>query len=134
MVFEDGDAALRWQLHEIGVGTRPLWPSATLEGTGRTNGMTLAANTLRQLSPSPDGAWLAGIVAGSEGPELWRVRLDGQELWRSPIPSGRASWPAWASTTEIACVLATPQGDGISSPCGEPPIVTTPALRVVGPM
>ena len=134
VVFEDGDAALRWQLHEIGVGTRPLWPSATLEGTGRTNGMTLAANTLRQLSPSPDGAWLAGIVAGSEGPELWRVRLDGQELWRSPISSGRASWPAWASTTEIACVLATPQGDGISSPCGEPPIVTTPALRVVGPI
>lgn len=134
LVFEDGDAPLRWRLHEIGVGTRPLWPSATLVGTGRTSEMSLDANTLRQLSPSPDGAWLAGVVAGREGPELWRVRLDGQELWRSPIAGGRASWPAWASPTEIACVLSTPQGDRISSPCGEPPLTTAPALRIVGPI
>ena len=134
LVFEDGEAPLRWRLHEIGVGTRPLWPSATLEGTGTTNGTTLEANALRQLSPSPDGAWLAGMVAGREGPELWRVRLDGQELWRSPIARGRASWPAWAAATEIACVLSTPDGDGISSPCGEPPLTTAPPLRIVGPI
>ena len=134
LVFEDGEAPLRWRLHEIGVGTRPLWPSATLEGTGTTNGTTLEANALRQLSPSPDGAWLAGMVAGREGPELWRVRLDGQELWRSPIAGGRASWPAWAAATEIACVLSTRDGDGISSPCGEPPLTTVPSLRIVGPI
>ena len=134
LVFEDGDAPLRWRMHEIGVGTRPLWPSATLVGTGRTSEMSIEANTLRQLSPSPDGAWLAGVVAGREGPELWRVRLDGQELWRSPIAGGRASWPAWASPTEIACVLSTPDGDRISSPCGEAPLTTTPPLRVVGPI
>ena len=134
IVFEDGGAASRWQLHELGVGTRALWPVATLEGGGATSGMTLPANALRQLSVSPDGVWIAGLVAGRDGPELWRVRLDGQELWRSPISTGRPSWPAWASATEIACVLSTAAGDGISVPCGTPPIVTTPGLRVSGPI
>lgn len=134
VVFEDGGAAARWQMHEIGVGTRPLWPSATLEGSGATSGMTLPANALRQLSASPDGAWLAGIVAGRDGPELWRVRLDGQELWRTAITVGRASWPAWASATEMACVLATSAGDGLSVPCGTAPLATSPALRVAGPI
>ncbi len=134
ILFEDGGATARWQMHELGVGTRPLWPVATLEGGGATSGMTLPANALRQLSVSPDGVWIAGIVAGREGPELWRVRLDGQELWRSPITTGRPSWPAWASATEIACVLATAGGDGVSVPCGTPPLVTRPALRIAGPI
>ena len=134
VIFEDGGAAARWQLHEIGLGTRPLWPDATLEGGGASSGTTVSANALRQLSVSPDGAWLAGLVAGREGPELWRVRLDGRELWRSAITTGRPSWPAWASATEMACVLATPAGEGVSSPCGTPPLVTSPALRVSGPM
>lgn len=134
VVFEDGGAEARWQLLEIGVGSRPLWPAATLEGTGRTSGMTLPANALRQLSASPDAAWVAGVVTGREGPEIWRVRLDGQELWRTAITAGRPSWPAWASATEIACVLSTAAGDGLSSPCGAPPLVTTPALRLSGPI
>jgi len=134
IVFEDGGAAARWQLHEIGTGTRPLWPSATLEGSGATSGMTLAANTLRQLSASPDGAWLAGVVTGREGPELWRVRLDGQELWRTAITTGEPSWPAWTSATEMACVLQTAAGNGVSVPCGTAPLVTTPALRAAGPI
>lgn len=134
VIFEDGGAAARWQLHEIGVGTRPLWPEATLEGGGASSGTTVSANALRQLSVSPGGAWLAGLVAGREGPELWRVRLDGQELWRSAITTGRPSWPAWASATEMACVLATPAGEGVSSPCGTPPLVTSPDLRVSGPI
>ena len=134
VVFEDGGAAVRWQLHEIGVGTRPLWPGAMLEGSGATSGVTLAANALRQVSVSPDGAWIAGLVAGREGPELWRVRLDGQELWRTPITTGRPSWPAWASATVMACVLTTPAGDGVSIPCGSAPLVTTPPLRVAGPI
>ncbi|MSO62904.1 MAG: hypothetical protein EXQ50_12585 [Acidobacteria bacterium] len=134
VVFEDGGASARWQLHEIGVGTRPLWPDAMLEGSGPTSGMTLTANALRQVSVSPDGAWVAGLVAGPEGPELWRVRLDGQELWRTPVTTGRPSWPAWASATVMACVLTTPAGDGVSIPCGSTPLVTTPALRVAGPI
>lgn len=134
IILEDGGADLRWQLHEIGVGTRPLWPDATLEGTGVTSGVTLAANSLRQLSPSPDGAWVAGIAAGSEGPALWRIRLDGQELWRSEIANGRPSWPAWTSPTEMACLVATPNGDRVSVPCGSAPLVTTPSLTFTGPM
>ena len=83
VVFEDGGAAARWQMLDLGGGARPLWPTATLTGTGPTSGMSLPANSLRQLAASPDGAWVVGMVAGSEGPELWRVRLDGQELWRT---------------------------------------------------
>ena len=134
VIFDDGGAEARWQLHEIGVGTRPLWPETTLEGGGASSGTTVAANALRQLSVSPDGEWVAGLVAGREGPELWRVRLDGQELWRSAITTGRPSWPAWASATEMACVLATSAGEGVSLPCGTPPLVTSPALRVSGPI
>jgi len=134
VIFEDGGAPARWQMHEIGVGTRPLWPTAMLESGGASSGTTVAANALRQLSVSPGGEWVAGLVAGREGPELWRVRLDGQELWRSPITTGRPSWPAWASATEMACVLDTPAGAGVSSPCGTPAIVTSPALRVSGPI
>jgi Tol biopolymer transport system component len=134
IIFEDGGAAWRWQLHELGVGSRPLWPVATLEGSGAMSGTRLPANALRQVSVSPDGAWIAGIASGPEGPELWRVRLDGQELWRTPVASGRPSWPAWASATEIACVLTTGDGDGISVPCGTTPVATRPALRVAGPI
>ncbi len=134
VIFEDGGAAWRWHLHEIGVGARPLWPVATLESSGVTTGVTLEANALRQLSVSPDGGWIAGLASGRDGPELWRVRLDGQELWRTPITAGRPSWPAWASATEMACVLSTAQGDGISSPCGAAPLVTRPALRISGPI
>ncbi|MEZ5292946.1 MAG: hypothetical protein R2745_17835 [Vicinamibacterales bacterium] len=132
IVFEDGGAAQRWRLHEIGRDARPLWPTPTLEST--PSGLTLPANALRQLAASPDGAWLAGIVNGREGPELWRVRLDGQELWRTAITTGRASWPAWASPTEMACVLATGDTAGISIPCGAAPLATTPPLHVAGPI
>ena len=68
VVFEDGGAAARWQMLDLGGGARPLWPTATLTGTGATSGMSLPANSLRQLAASPDGAWVVGMVAGSEGP------------------------------------------------------------------
>ncbi|MGD9904988.1 MAG: TolB family protein [Vicinamibacterales bacterium] len=132
LVFEDGGAAARWQLLELGVGTRPLWPSQTLTGTGPTSGVQLGANTLRQLAVSPDGAWLAAIAAGSDGPDLWRVRLDGQELWKTTIAEGRASSPAWASPTEIACVVTSAAGGRVSAPCGAPPLATTPTLDIAG--
>lgn len=134
VIFEDGGAAARWQLLEIGAGAAPLWPAATLESTAGGSGLSVAANALRQLAASPDGAWLAGLVAGREGPELWRVRLDGQELWRTPITTGRPSWPAWSAPTEMACVLETADAAGISVPCGTAPLVTRPALRVAGPI
>ncbi|MEP7116973.1 MAG: hypothetical protein ABI880_05300 [Acidobacteriota bacterium] len=134
VIFEDGGAAVRWQLLELGMGTRPLWPEATLEGSGTTSGVTLEANQLRQLSASPDGAWVAGVAAGREGPELWRVRLDGQELWRTAITTGQPSWPAWASAREMACVLSTAAGAGLSVPCGTVPVITAPALAVAGPI
>lgn len=132
LLFEDGGAAPRWRMHELGVGARALWPTPTLEST--PSGLSLAANALRQLSVSPDGGWLAGLVAGREGLELWRVRLDGQELWRTALTGGRPSWPAWASATEMACVVSTTDHDGISVPCGAAPLVTTPPLRVSGPI
>lgn len=132
LIFEDGGAEARWQMLEIGVGARPLWPGATLKGTGATSGVTLAANALRQLSVSPDGTWLAAIATASEGPELWRVRLDGQELWRTAITSGRASWPAWPSSTEIACVVSGADGGRLSIPCGGAPMATTPLLDIAG--
>lgn len=134
VIFEDGDADARWRRYEIGAGAAALWPTKTLESAQGTSGLSLPANALRQLSASPDGVWLAGLVSGREGPELWRVRLDGQELWRTPITSGRPSWPAWSSATEMACVLETADASGVSAPCGSPAIATHPTLRIVGPL
>jgi WD40-like Beta Propeller Repeat len=132
VIFEDGGAPARWQLLDLATGVRPLWPSSTLTGTGATSGMTLAANTLRQVVASPDGAWIVGLVAGSDGPELWRVRLDGQELWKTAIATGRAASPAWTSPREIACVLTGSQGSRISIPCGGPTLATSPPLDIAG--
>ena len=132
VIFEDGGAAARWQMLDFAAGARPLWPTATLTGTGATSGMSLPANSLRQLVASPDGAWIVGIVAGGEGPELWRVRLDGQELWKTPITTGRASWPAWATAREIACLLTGADGGRVSIPCGGPALTTTPRLDIAG--
>ena len=133
VVVEDGGAAERWRLHEIGVGTRALWPTSELTGGGASAGVTLRANSLRQLSVSPDGAWVVGTVAGREGPEAWRIRLDGQDLTRLRV-TGRPSWPAWASTNEIGCVLQTPEGNRLSTPCGAAPLATTPSLDISGPI
>ena len=129
VIFEDGGAAARWQMLDFAAGARPLWPTATLTGTGATSGMSLPANSLRQVVASPDGAWIVGMVAGGEGPELWRVRLDGQELWKTPITTGRASWPAWATAREIACVLTGADGGRVSIPCGGAPLTTSPRAR-----
>ena len=132
VIFEDGGAAARWRMLEVGVGVRPLWPAATLTGSGATSGVTLAANSLRQLSVSPDGKWIAAMATAAEGPELWRVRLDGQELWRTAVTSGRAAWPAWASSTEMACVVAGAGGARITLPCGGAALTTTPVLDIAG--
>ena len=135
IVFEDGGAALRWQLHEVGVGSRPLWPTATLEGSGATSGVTLhsqRAAPAERESRRRLGGWHCGRCrrGSTSGACASMVRSSGAR--RSP--AGRPSWPAWASATEIACVLATADGDGVSVPCGAPPLVTQPALRVSGPI
>jgi len=132
LIFEDGGAAARWQLLEVGVGTRPLWPTTTLKGSGATTGVELGANSLRQIAVSPDGGWIAALATDRDGPALWRIRLDGQELWKTAIASGRPLAPAWASPTEIACVVAGPEGGRLSSPCGAPPLATTPGLDLAG--
>jgi hypothetical protein len=115
VLFEVGDAAEHWRLLEIGVGARALWPTAELSGSGASAGVSVKANSLRQLVASADGAWLAGVVTGREGSELWRIRLDGQELVKVAV-DGRPSWPAWTPAGEVGCVLATAAGPRRSTP------------------
>lgn len=133
VLFEDGGAPARWQLHEIGVGSRALWPDAELAGSGASAGVTVRANSLRQLAVNAEGTWVAGLSAGREGPEIWRVRLDGQELARVPV-TGRASWPAFMPSGEVACLVTAAEGTRLSIPCGAPPSVTAPALDLSGPI
>ena len=70
VVFEDGGAAARWQMHEIGVGTRPLWPTADARrDPGATDGVTLAANCAAPgRASAPTAQWVAGHRRRPRGP------------------------------------------------------------------
>ena len=75
LVAEDTGAASRWWRYRFtatGVDRQPLWAGVN----------DLAANDLRQLAWSPDGQWAAALVAGVEGPELWRISADGATVER----------------------------------------------------
>jgi hypothetical protein len=110
VIFEDGGAAWRWHLHEIGVGARPLWPVATLESSGVTTGVTLEANALGQLSVSPDGAGRASR-ADATGPNCGACGSMARTL--AHRHHGPAVVAGVGVATEMACV-STAQGDGIS--------------------
>ena len=126
LVAEDTGAASRWWRYRFtatGVDRQPLWAGVN----------DLAANDLRQLVWSPGGQWAAALVAGVEGPELWRISADGATIERRAV-DGRPSAPVFTPAGDIACVSSESGRPRLSLPCGEATRRFDPDVDVVGPL
>jgi Tol biopolymer transport system component len=138
-ILADGyGAQTGWAIYDRVAGTRSgLWSNrdpltATLDGTG---GATTAAKVadLRQLAWSPAGRFIAGIVNGRDGQELWTVAADGSSAVARKIPQ-RVAFPAWTARGEIACVGTRDGRARVTIPCGGTAITFDPDLDVYGPI
>jgi Tol biopolymer transport system component len=135
LVAEDTGAANRWWRYEVAAGERtPLWPTLTeLTAAEAEASVTVRANDLRQLTVNADGQWIAGLATSKEGPELWKISMDGSRAERKRL-EGRPSAPAFMPSGEIACISTTGGRPGVSAPCGETPLSSEPPVDAVGPI
>jgi len=126
-----------WALYDRVAGSRrALWSnhdplSATLGETGAVT-TTAKVAALRQPAWSPAGRFIAGIVNGREGQELWTVSVDGQ-LARAQRIAHRIAFPAWTPRGEIACLATIDGRSRVTMPCGGTVVRTDPDLDVYGP-
>jgi WD40 repeat protein len=126
-----------WALYDRVARTRTgLWSAhdpltARIDGTGTTT--TAKVAELRQLAWSPAGQFIAGIVNGREGQELWTVPVDGSAAAARRI-AARIAFPAWTARGEIACVATTGGRSRVTVPCGGAAIAIRPDLDVYGPI
>ena len=104
---------------------------ARLGDTG-TETTTAKVSDLRQLTWSRAGRFIAGIVNGREGQELWTIAADGT-LAQAQRIAARIAFPAWTPRGEIACIATIDGRPRITSPCGGAVIKTDPDLDVHGP-
>ncbi|MGH9386479.1 MAG: hypothetical protein ACRD2N_19570 [Vicinamibacterales bacterium] len=144
LIAEDTGAGDRWWKYDVDkpeglspptggaiVGRSPLWASLTEISTA--DGGTVRPNDLRQLALSADGNWVAGLATTKEGPELWRISVDGSRADRRRL-EGRSSAPAFMPSGEVACISTTGGRPAISAPCGEPGLQSEPVVDAVGPI
>ncbi len=102
---------------------------------------------LRQITVSPDGTTIAGVVNGPDGPELRTVSLDSPSLGsRDPRDSrdsrasqGRPmprsiSFPVWTPKGEIACIAMVDGRSRVTLPCGGAPLPGQPPRDAYGPV
>jgi Tol biopolymer transport system component len=136
LIAEDTGAADRWWKYDLSsTGRRmPLWPALTeLTATEAEGSVMVHGNDLRQLAVSADGQWIAGLAASKEGPELWKISLDGSRAERKRL-EGRPSAPAFMPSGELACISTAGGRPEISMPCGEVPLRTDPPVDAIGPI
>ena len=137
-ILADGyETQTGWALYDRAAGTRQrLWGDhdplrARLGDTG-TDTTTAKVSDLRQLTWSRAGRFIAGIVNGKEGQELWTVSADGT-LAQAQRMRSRIAFPAWTPRGEIACIATIDRRPRITSPCGGAVLKTDPDLDVYGP-
>ena len=137
-ILADGfETQAGWAVYDRAAGTRQrLWADrdplrARLGDTG-TETTTAKVSDLRQLTWSRAGRFIAGIVNGREGQELWTISADGTLAQARRIPS-RIAFPAWTPRGEIACIATIDGRPRITSPCGGAVIKIDPDLDVYGP-
>ncbi len=137
VIVEDTTAERRWWIVTPGsTRKRPLWEGRqTIEAVFGSSAEKSSANVngFRQIAVSPDGQSIAAFVNGRDGPELWRVSIDGSraEVQR---PTGLPSSPAWASDAEVACIVASEGRTRLTLPCGGDALRLSPDIDVVGPI
>ena len=137
-ILADGfETQAGWALYDRAAGTRQrLWADrdplrARLDDTG-TETTTAKVSDLRQLTWSRAGRFIAGIVNGRDGQELWTISADGTLAQARRIAS-RIAFPAWTPRGEIACIATIDGRPRITSPCGGAVIKMDPDLDVYGP-
>ena len=137
-ILADGFATQSgWALYDRAAGTRQaVWadhdPLRARQGDTGTDTTTAKVSDLRQLAWSRNGRFIAGIVNGREGQELWTVSADGT-LAQAQRMRSRIAFPAWTPRGEIACIATIDGRPRITSPCGAAVIKTDPDLDVYGP-
>lgn len=136
VLVEDTGSPRRWWIFTPdSTRKRPLWEGRETIEAASGNGATASArvSALRQIAIAPDGASLAAVVDGREGQELWRVAMDGSRAEVQRFAT-RLAWPAWTSSTEVACVMTRDGQPRLTVPCGGEPMRLTPDLDVIGPL
>ena len=126
-----------WALYDRVAGTRTgLWSNhdpltARIDGAVATT--TAKVAELRQLAWSPAGRFVAGIVNGHDGQELWTVAVDGSAAVARKV-AARIAFPAWTARGEIACIATIDGRSRVTVPCGGDAIAIRPDLDVYGPI
>jgi Tol biopolymer transport system component len=116
-----------WAIFDRVEGTRrPLW-----SGRDPLKGGRVA--DLRQPSWSSDGRFIAAILNGRDGQDLWTIAADGSSA-ESRRMQNRVAFPAWTSRGELACVTSVDGRSRVTIPCGGTSIKTVPDLDVYGPI
>ncbi len=116
-----------WCLYDRVDGTRrPLW-----SGRDPLKGASLA--DLRQPAWSGDGRFIAAIVNGRDGQDLWKIAADGSSA-ESQRMQHRIAFPAWTSRGELACLTTSDGRPRVTIPCGGATVTTDPDLDVYGPI
>ena len=72
-------------------------------------------------------------AAGADGPQLWRIAIDGTRAER-PAQGARPSSPAWMPSGQIACLVRVNGRARIAAPCDAEPLVPVPDVEAVGPI
>ena len=116
-----------WCLYDRVDGTRrPLW-----SGRDPLKGGSIA--DLRQPAWSGDGRFIAAIVNGRDGQDLWKISADGSSAESQRMPH-RIAFPAWTSRGELACLTTSDGRPRVTIPCGGAAVTTDPDLDVYGPI
>ena len=126
-----------WALYDrVDMTRRALWPDhdplkARLGETG-TATTTAKVSDLRQPSWSPAGRFIAAVVNGREGQELWTISVDGTLAQAVRVPH-RIAFPAWTPRGAVACIATIDGHPRVTIPCGGDVVQTDPPLDVYGP-
>lgn len=111
-------------------GAGPRWWTARVDREALTP-LKVGAD-LRQIAWSRDGRSLAGVAARNDQPQIVRIRADGgTDVVRA---AGSSSWPAWMSSTEVACLVTANGLTRLAAPCSSEPIESIPPIDLVGPI
>ena len=119
IVVEDATPDGRWWAHRL---TDPI-------RRGLWVGTSIPNRDLRQLAWNAEGTHAAALVFGKEGTDVWRIAIDGSAADHQRV-TGRASFPAFTSTGEIACVVDA----RLAIPCHGAKKTLTPDADVYGPI
>ena len=119
IVVEDATPDGRWWAYRLtDPRRRGLWV-----------GTSIPNRDLRQLAWNVEGTHAAALVFSKEGTDVWRIAIDGSAADHQRV-TGRASFPAFTSTGEIACVVDA----RLAIPCHGAKKTLTPDVDVYGPI